>query len=349
MLEFDDDLAYEHGTLNMSDLGHRYLWGPAVDELLADENASSNVITWPLPDHLGTIRDWVNNSGTNLDHVEYDTAGRRLDTAAIDEVFGRAGLFHDKYTGNDYARNRWTDPETGRWLSQDPIGFNGGSFSLYVYAGNAATVATDPSGLIRIFGEQWTWPWSRDAAGFSGTMGAYGRSLGRAVTGTASGAVAGAGTGAISGAAVGAGVGVCAGGVGAGPGAVAGAGAGAVGGATWGGISGLIDAAFAEEDQGFVDTAKRGARSGAIGGAFGGAGKAYGAVRALGTAATGSSTLVFDATTQSWRSELVPVLVEKVVTPSPGGYIPGMSFSLTEGVHHHVTKLSEIVSCSQVN
>ena len=77
MLEFDDDLAYEHGTLNMSDLGHRYLWGPAVDELLADENASSNVITWPLPDHLGTIRDWVNNSGTNLDHVEYDTAGRR--------------------------------------------------------------------------------------------------------------------------------------------------------------------------------------------------------------------------------------------------------------------------------
>ena len=82
-----------------------------------------------------------------------------------------------------------------------------------------------------------------------------------------------------------------------------GAGAGTVGGATWGGISGLIDAAFAEEDQGFVDTAKRGARSGAIGGAFGGAGKAYGAVRALGTAATGSSTLVFDATTQSWRSQ----------------------------------------------
>ncbi len=131
----------------MSDLGHRYLWGPAVDQLLADENASTNVIIWPLPDHLGTIRDWVNNSGTNLDHAEYDTSGRRLNTAAIDEVFGRAGLFHDKYTGNDYARNRWLDPETGRWLSQDPIGFHGGSFSLYVYAGNAATVATDPSGL----------------------------------------------------------------------------------------------------------------------------------------------------------------------------------------------------------
>ncbi len=108
MLEFDDDVYYEHGTLNMSDLGHRYLWGPAVDELLADENATTNVITWPLPDHLGTIRDWINNSGTNLDHVEYDTSGRRLDTAAIDEVFGWQGLMHDKYTGNNYNRRRWT-------------------------------------------------------------------------------------------------------------------------------------------------------------------------------------------------------------------------------------------------
>ncbi len=53
--------------------------------------------------------------------------------------------------------------------------------------------------------------------------------------------------------------------------------------------------------------------------------------------------------TARYPLEDVPSLVEKVVTPSPGGYIPGMSFSLTEGVHHHVTKLSEIVSCSQVN
>ena len=43
-------MAYEHGTLTMSDLGHRYLWGPAVDQLLADENASTNVTSWPLPD-----------------------------------------------------------------------------------------------------------------------------------------------------------------------------------------------------------------------------------------------------------------------------------------------------------
>ena len=144
VLEFDDDVAYEHGTLNMSDLGHRYLWGPAVDQLLADENATTNVITWPLPDHLGTIRDWVNNSGTNLDHAEYDTSGRRLDTAAIDEVFGFQGLLHDKYTGNNFNRARWTEPDTGQFLSEDP--FRDGT-NWHIGYGNAATVNTDPQGL----------------------------------------------------------------------------------------------------------------------------------------------------------------------------------------------------------
>jgi hypothetical protein len=44
-----------------SDLSHRYVWGPAVDQLLADEQVTSPTspgsVLWPLADHLGTIRD----------------------------------------------------------------------------------------------------------------------------------------------------------------------------------------------------------------------------------------------------------------------------------------------------
>ncbi len=40
------------------------------------------------------------------------------------------------------------DPTIGRWLSRDPIGFEGGDSNLYRYVGNATTLATDPSGLI---------------------------------------------------------------------------------------------------------------------------------------------------------------------------------------------------------
>ena len=44
-------------------LTERHLYGPAVDQILAteqiDPDASSSSTTWPLPDHLGTIRDVV--------------------------------------------------------------------------------------------------------------------------------------------------------------------------------------------------------------------------------------------------------------------------------------------------
>lgn len=40
------------------------------------------------------------------------------------------------------------DPSVGRWLQEDPIGFDGGDPNLYRYVGNRVTTATDPSGLI---------------------------------------------------------------------------------------------------------------------------------------------------------------------------------------------------------
>jgi hypothetical protein len=36
----------------------------------------------------------------------------------------------------------------GRWLSEDPIGFDGDDANLYRYAGNAPTDGTDASGLL---------------------------------------------------------------------------------------------------------------------------------------------------------------------------------------------------------
>ena len=43
--------------------------------------------------------------------------------------------------------NRWYDFRVGRWLSEDPIGFNGGDGNLYRYVGNVATRAQDFLGL----------------------------------------------------------------------------------------------------------------------------------------------------------------------------------------------------------
>jgi len=45
-----------------------------------------------------------------------------------------------------YYRARYYDPASGRFLSEDPIGFSGG-INFYEYAGNAPTMLVDPRGF----------------------------------------------------------------------------------------------------------------------------------------------------------------------------------------------------------
>jgi RHS repeat-associated protein len=49
-----------------------------------------------------------------------------------------------------YMRARYYDPETGRFISEDPIGFDGGDVNLYVYAGNNPVMGVDPLGLSEV-------------------------------------------------------------------------------------------------------------------------------------------------------------------------------------------------------
>ncbi|ASV76675.1 hypothetical protein THTE_4074 [Thermogutta terrifontis] len=53
----------------------------------------------------------------------------------------------DADTGLQNNLNRWYDACVGRWLSEDPIGFDGGDANLYRYVGNKPTGFQDPTGL----------------------------------------------------------------------------------------------------------------------------------------------------------------------------------------------------------
>jgi len=61
---------------------------------------------------------------------------------------GRQGVLTDG-SGLVHMRQRWYEPETGRFLQPDPIGPFGGNANLYAYAGNAPTLFTDPLGLYQ--------------------------------------------------------------------------------------------------------------------------------------------------------------------------------------------------------
>ncbi|XZE43948.1 RHS repeat-associated core domain-containing protein [Pirellulaceae bacterium SH467] len=172
------------GTGQKLRLANRYLWAESVDQLLSDEQYASgtgmeiDVTTasgtagttlWALTDHLGSVRDLLDNNGVVREHNVFDSFGRLIrevdynssgtaisstDAAAVDSIFGYTGRDWDSDIGMQYNRARWYDPQTGRWLSQDPIGFAAGDANLYRYVGNGPTSATDPSGLA----ETW-WDW----------------------------------------------------------------------------------------------------------------------------------------------------------------------------------------------
>jgi RHS repeat-associated protein len=61
--------------------------------------------------------------------------------------FGFAGGMWDRDTDLVRFGARWYDPEIGRWIMKDPIGFGGGQANLYVYVANDPVNYTDSSGL----------------------------------------------------------------------------------------------------------------------------------------------------------------------------------------------------------
>src|SRR4051794_12999096 len=51
--------------------------------------------------------------------------------------FKYAGMQYDAVIGLAYDNARWYSPASGRFVSQDPIGFAGGDANLYRYVGNS--------------------------------------------------------------------------------------------------------------------------------------------------------------------------------------------------------------------
>jgi RHS repeat-associated protein len=75
------------------------------------------------------------------------TSSTTLSGSPMPVVYDWDDLQFDAVTSLIYDRARFYDPGTGRALSQDPEGLQGGNSNLYVYVGNDPTNETDPSGM----------------------------------------------------------------------------------------------------------------------------------------------------------------------------------------------------------
>jgi RHS repeat-associated protein len=101
-----------------------------------------------LTDHLGSVRDVVDNSGTVQNHIVYDAFGGVTNQTNDSVVFryGYTARELDAESGLQYNRARYLDSFTGKFISEDPISFQGGDSNLYRYVFNSPTNFIDSSG-----------------------------------------------------------------------------------------------------------------------------------------------------------------------------------------------------------
>lgn len=85
--------------------------------------------------------------------MPFETTAPETNPSALG-IFTQNLRFPGQYADNEsslfYNWNRYFDPATGRYITSDPIGLAGGSFSTYDYVNGQPTRFVDPRGLAAI-------------------------------------------------------------------------------------------------------------------------------------------------------------------------------------------------------
>jgi RHS repeat-associated protein len=181
---YDGKSTYAHAYADFNGSGNlagRYLYGKGVvngavvDQLLARTSSGSST-AWYMTDNVGTIRDIVDPSGNELDHIVYGSFGNIVSqtNSANADRFLFAGMQFDLATGLYYDHSRSYMSATGTFARPDTAGFAAGDSNLYRYVGNNPMGRTDPTGKFSI-------PFLGDVAPPAWFFGALGGSQGAAL------------------------------------------------------------------------------------------------------------------------------------------------------------------------
>lgn len=125
---------------------HEFSYVNGLDNVHAIGGSGPDLYAINGPD--GSYRWSVDESG-NPATYEYGPWGETGNGATNENDFGpgwKGALLVPEAKGLYYMRARWYEPFSGRFLSEDPIGLNGG-INPYSFAGNDPINGRDPSGL----------------------------------------------------------------------------------------------------------------------------------------------------------------------------------------------------------
>jgi RHS repeat-associated protein len=136
-------LAEADGNNNITQY---YIYG---NGLLATVTSTNNVYCYHY-NGIGSTVAMTDQTQAVVNKYSYDVFGNiASQQEAIAQPFKYVGQFGvmTEPNGFYYMRARYYDPKVGRFISEDPIGFDGGDVNLLAYVGNNPVTGIDPSGL----------------------------------------------------------------------------------------------------------------------------------------------------------------------------------------------------------
>ena len=101
-------------------------------------------------DGLSSVASLSNAAGALVQTYTYDSFGKQTaSSGSLTNPFQFTGREFDGETSLYFLRARYFDQSAGRFLSEDPIKFDGG-VNFYRYVGNDPIDSTDPYGLVQL-------------------------------------------------------------------------------------------------------------------------------------------------------------------------------------------------------
>ena len=137
-------------------LQNKYLRGVVVDEIVngytyhsGDANDWTNYTFHH--DHLNSVTALTGHAGSTEETTSYDAFGGMLDQSfpGTENELLFTGRQWDEDNRLYYYRARYYDPEIGRFISEDPLGFGAG-VNFYAYVGNNPVNFNDPTGNVPV-------------------------------------------------------------------------------------------------------------------------------------------------------------------------------------------------------
>jgi len=124
--------------------------GGGIGSLIAQNIPGTNpTVQYYDYNDLGSTADLTTSTGTAANSYSYDAFGNLLTPQSSSDT--NRYLFStkefDARSGLSYFQNRYYDPEIGRWLTPDPLGFVDG-VNPYLYCHNNPVNNVDPDGSI---------------------------------------------------------------------------------------------------------------------------------------------------------------------------------------------------------